>query len=177
MYSMLKNVTCDHLICLFFFFREKSVMVKCFNDQKPFIHRADMRTLYHNLRILSEDVKYVWHSIYKKPDHVWKSLTGGHVKCVPMLNTFIKVYMPWDIRLRSFVVAISIISILLCQHCVHKTQDEDKQNKGQSRIDNPETLATLDTQDTGRRQTKQKTQHRKLKRWPKNYENTKYIYY
>ena len=31
--------------------------------------------------------------------------------------------------------------------------------KGQSRIDNPEKLATLDTQDTGRRQTKQKTQH------------------
>ena len=38
---------------------------------------------------------------------------------------------------------------------VHKTQDKDKQNKGQSRIDNSETLATLDTQDTGRRQTKQ----------------------
>jgi hypothetical protein len=32
-------------------------------------------------------------------------------------------------------------------------------------MDNPEKLATLDTQDTGRRQTKQKTQHRKLKRW------------
>jgi hypothetical protein len=30
-----------------------------------------------------------------------------------------------------------------------------KQNKGQSRIDNLETLATLDTQETGRRQTKQ----------------------
>ena len=41
------------------------------------------------------------------------------------------------------------------QHWVHKTQGEDKQNKGQSRIDNPEKLATLDTQDTGRRQTKQ----------------------
>jgi len=26
-------------------------------------------------------------------------------------------------------------------------------------MDNPETLATLDTQDTGRRQTKQKAQH------------------
>jgi hypothetical protein len=38
---------------------------------------------------------------------------------------------------------------------VHKRQYEDKQNKGQSRMDNPETLATLDTQDTGRRQTKQ----------------------
>ena len=35
----------------------------------------------------------------------------------------------------------------------NKTQD--KQNKGPSRMDNPETLATLDTQDTGQRQTKQ----------------------
>ena len=33
----------------------------------------------------------------------------------------------------------------------------------QSGMDNPETLATLGTQDTGQRQTKQQTQHRKLK--------------
>ena len=31
-------------------------------------------------------------------------------------------------------------------------------------MDNPEKLATLGTQDTGQRQTKQKTQHRKLTR-------------
>ena len=33
--------------------------------------------------------------------------------------------------------------------------------KGQSRMDNPETLETFGTQDTGRKPTKQKTQHRK----------------
>ena len=33
-----------------------------------------------------------------------------------------------------------------------------------SRMDNPERLATLDTQDTGRRRAQQKTQHRKLNR-------------
>ena len=37
------------------------------------------------------------------------------------------------------------------QHWTQKTQDKGKQNKGQSRMDNPETLATLDTQDTGQR--------------------------
>jgi len=31
-------------------------------------------------------------------------------------------------------------------------------------MDNAETLATLSTQDTGRRQSNQKTHHRKLKR-------------
>jgi len=31
-------------------------------------------------------------------------------------------------------------------------------------MDNPETLETLGTQYTGRKQTKQRTQHRKLKR-------------
>jgi len=35
---------------------------------------------------------------------------------------------------------------------------------GYQELDNPEKLATLGTQDTGPRQTKQKTQHRKLKR-------------
>ena len=32
-------------------------------------------------------------------------------------------------------------------------------------MDNPETLATLDTPDIGRRQKKSTTQHTKLKRW------------
>jgi len=32
-------------------------------------------------------------------------------------------------------------------------------------MDNPEQMTTLSTQDTGRRQTRQNTQHRKLKRW------------
>ena len=37
--------------------------------------------------------------------------------------------------------------------------------KGQfKKMNNPDKLATLGTQDTGRRQRKQKTQHRKLKR-------------
>ena len=39
--------------------------------------------------------------------------------------------------------------------------------KGQIRMEYPETLATISTQDTGRRQAKQKTQHRKLKRLAK----------
>jgi len=44
-----------------------------------------------------------------------------------------------------------------------------RKQKGQLRIDNPGTLAILDTQDTGRRQANQRktqkntTQHRKLK--------------
>jgi len=32
-------------------------------------------------------------------------------------------------------------------------------------MNNPEKLTTWGTQDKGRRQTKQKTQHRKLRRW------------
>ena len=39
-----------------------------------------------------------------------------------------------------------------------------QKQKVKSRMDSLETLATLGTQDTGQRQTKQKTQHRKLKR-------------
>ena len=38
----------------------------------------------------------------------------------------------------------------------------EKQER-QSRIDNPEKLTTLGTQETGRGHTKQETQHRKLK--------------
>jgi hypothetical protein len=38
-----------------------------------------------------------------------------------------------------------------------KQQTQHRKLKGQSRMDNPETLATLGTQDTGQRQTKQET--------------------
>ena len=39
-----------------------------------------------------------------------------------------------------------------------------KKPKGKSRMGNAESMVTFGTQDTGRRQTKQITQHRKLKR-------------
>ena len=41
-----------------------------------------------------------------------------------------------------------------------------EKTEGATRMDNPETLATLGTQDTGRRQ-KKTTQHRKLNMDPK----------
>ena len=44
---------------------------------------------------------------------------------------------------------------------IHKTQDEDKQNK----IHNTICVRHQHTQDTKRRQTKQNTQHRNLNRW------------
>jgi len=40
-----------------------------------------------------------------------------------------------------------------------------EKTKGQARMNNPQRAATMCTQDTGRRQTKQTTQRRKLKRW------------
>ena len=47
-------------------------------------------------------------------------------------------------------------------HCI--IYKYKRKPKGQPRMDNPELLATLGTQDKGQRQTKQKTFHRKLKR-------------
>jgi hypothetical protein len=58
-----------------------------------------------------------------------------------------------------------------CQHWVHKTQDKDKRKpKAQSRMNNPETLATgvHKTQDDDKQKQnktqQKKTHHRKLKR-------------
>jgi hypothetical protein len=53
---------------------------------------------------------------------------------------------------------------------VHKTLDEYKQNKKH----NTEKLATIGTQDTGRIQTKQKTQHRETSnnRYTRHWTNT-----
>jgi hypothetical protein len=39
-----------------------------------------------------------------------------------------------------------------------------EKTEGPTRMDNTEKLATLDRHDTGRRQTKQKQQHRKVNR-------------
>ena len=45
------------------------------------------------------------------------------------------------------------------QHLLHKTLEEDKQTEGQSRMDNPDKVATFGAQDTGRRQTKLRGNH------------------
>lgn len=44
------------------------------------------------------------------------------------------------------------------------TNKRERKPKEQSGMENPDTLATLGTQETGRRQAKQNTRHRKLKR-------------
>jgi hypothetical protein len=74
------------------------------------------------------------------------------------------------------VASVSGLSILDCPlFCLSSScVDEDKQNKGQSSIDNPEKLATLGTQDTGRRQTKQGAIKNRQSRDTSNIRNTRH---
>ena len=64
-------------------------------------------------------------------------------------------------------------SSIISPHFAYATQGEKRQRKpeGKPRMENPQTLATLDTQNKRRRQRKHKntTKHRKLKRCASNF--------
>jgi hypothetical protein len=72
------------------------------------------------------------------------------VSCVPRVANVSGLFIPGCSSVFS--------TVYLFVFAAHKTQDEDKQinvekTEEQTRMDNPETLATLGTQDTGQRQT------------------------
>ena len=54
---------------------------------------------------------------------------------------------------------------------IFNANKHSRKPKEQSRMDNPKKLATLSTQDSGQKQTKQKTQLRKLTRWATGFIN------
>ena len=89
------------------------------------------------------------------------------VSCIQFVHCVFFVSFVWSVR-SFFVRFVSVFrsfafgaycKLIRCRICKRK-----KNSKGQSIMDSPEKLATLGTQDTERRLTKNTTQHRKRKR-------------
>ena len=61
--------------------------------------------------------------------------------------------------MREQLTSIAVCVIILCSFCYHVTLSfgvNVRENRMTSRMDNSDTLGTLGTDDTGRRQTKHK---------------------